>query len=209
MEFLDKIHDMVTYALHWVEGFAATPYGDWALFFISFAESSVFPIPPDILLIALCIGRPDLSFYFAMICSVASVLGGMAGYAIGYYGGRPLLRRLFDDRKIEIVQSYFDRWNAWATGIAGLTPIPYKIFTVSGGAFAINFKVFVIASIISRSLRFFGVATLIYFFGEPIKAFMEEYLDVLTIAFVVFLVLGYWIFTHSFARAGKQTTTEG
>jgi membrane protein YqaA with SNARE-associated domain len=187
-------------ALAWVESFAATPHGDWALFAISFAESSFFPIPPDVLLIALCLGRPESSFYFAAICSVASVLGGMLGYGIGYYGGRPLLKRLFSAKKIEAVERLYDRFNAWATGIAGLTPLPYKIFTISGGAFSINFKIFVIASICSRSLRFFAVAATLYMFGEPVKAFLDKYLGVLSIVFVVLLVLGYFLVTHIFVR---------
>ena len=198
---METLHQIVADLLAWVESFAATPYGGWALFGISFAESSFFPVPPDVLLIALCLAQPQLSLVFALICSVASVLGGMFGYALGYYGGRPLLKRLFSADKIRAVESYYDRYNAWATGIAGLTPLPYKIFTVSGGVFAINFKIFVIASILSRSLRFFVVATLIYFYGEPIKAFIEEYLNVLSIGFVVLLVAGYWIFARSVKKA--------
>ena len=119
----------------WVESFAATPYGVWALFVISFAESSFFPIPPDVLLIALCLARPEQSLWFAFVCSVASVLGGMAGYGIGYYGGRPLVKRLFKPEKVRAVERLYERYNAWATGIAGLTPLPYKLFTISGGAF--------------------------------------------------------------------------
>ena len=127
-------------------------------FQVRLEESSFFPIPPDVLLIALCLGRPDLAFWFATVCAVASVLGGMAGYGIGFWGGRPLLKRLFRADRVRAVESYYDRYNAWATGIAGLTPIPYKVFTLSGGAFSIDFKIFVLASIVSRSLRFFAVA---------------------------------------------------
>ena len=179
--------------LFWVEGFAATPYGPWALFVLAFMESSFFPIPPDVLLIALCLAVPAHSFWFAVICSLGSVLGGMGGYAIGYFGGRPLLKRIFSEQRIAVVERYYDRYNAWATGIAGLTPIPYKVFTIAGGAFAIDFRIFVIASAISRSLRFFVVAGLIYLFGPPIHAFIEKYLNLLTIAFVILLVLGFWL----------------
>ena len=190
--------------LHWVEGFAATPHGTWALFVLSFAESSFFPIPPDVLLIALCIGEPSGALWFAAICTLGSVLGGMAGYGIGYKGGRPLLLRFFNRDRIAAVERYYDKYNAWATGIAGLTPIPYKIFTIAGGAFAINFRVFVIASILSRGARFFAVATLIYFFGAPIKAFIEEYLNLLTIGFAILLVLGFWLAKRGATRAGRE-----
>ncbi len=190
--------------LHWVEHWAHSPYGATALFCIAFAESSFFPIPPDVLLIPLCLGDPGRAFWFATICSLGSVLGGMAGYAIGFFGGRPLLYKLFPDDKVETVERYYDRYNAWATGIAGLTPLPYKLFTISGGAFAIGFRVFVLASIVGRSLRFFGVAGLIYFFGPPISAFIERYLDLLSIAFVILLLLGFWVAGHGAHRAHRN-----
>ncbi len=177
---------------HWVEALAETPYATWSLAAVSFAESSFFPVPPDALLIALCVGEPDRAYWFAFVCSVASVLGGMAGYGIGLVGGRPILQRLFNAERVEKVRSYYDRYNAWAVGIAGLTPLPYKLFTVSGGAFQINFKVFVIASIVSRTLRFFLVAALMRWLGESAKIFIEEHLGWLTMAFVILLVIGFW-----------------
>lgn len=183
------LHDM----LLWVEGFAHSPYGTWALFVVSFAESSFFPIPPDVLLIALCLSEPESSLWYALVCSVASVLGGAAGYGIGRYGGRPLLLRIFSRERIDTVSAYFDRYNAWAVGIAGLTPIPYKVFTVSGGAFVIDFRVFLLASTVSRSLRFFVIAVLMWFFGAPIRDFIEGYLGWLFLAFVVLLVGGFWL----------------
>jgi membrane protein YqaA with SNARE-associated domain len=187
------IHELLHGLLEWVESFAGTPYGGWALFLISFAESSFFPVPPDVLLIALCLGDPSQSFVFATICAAGSVLGGMAGYGIGFYGGRPLLKRWFKAARLQAVEAYYDRYNAWAIGIAGLTPLPYKLFTISGGAFSINFRVFVVASILSRSARFFLVAGLIYLFGESIRAFIDDYLGLLTIAFVILLILGFWL----------------
>ncbi len=131
------------------------------------------------------------------------MLGGIAGYGIGYYGGRPLLRRLFSQRWIEAVESYYDRYNAWATGIAGLTPLPYKVFTISGGAFSINFKIFVLASVVSRSLRFFVVAGLIYLIGEPAKALIERHLGWLTVAFVILLIGGFYLVGRGARRAGR------
>ena len=205
---LDRLHDLLHDLLAWVEGFAATPYGDWALFGIAFAESSFFPVPPDVLLIALCLGQPDRSLWFAFLCSLGSVLGGIAGYAIGYWGGRPILRRFFDPNRVAVVESFYDRYNAWATGIAGLTPLPYKIFTIAGGAFAVNLKIFVVASIIARSLRFFAVSLLIYFYGAPIRDFIERYLNVLSIAFVVLLVAGWWVIARGVRKVGEERRPE-
>lgn len=206
MEFVSELwhslHEWLTLLLRWVESFAQSPYGSYALFGLSFLESSVFPIPPDVLLIALCLGRPEHSFFFAAVCSIASVLGGMAGYALGYYGGRPLLKRLFDQRRISAVERLYDRFNAWATGIAGLTPLPYKLFTISGGAFAINFKIFLLASIVSRTLRFFAVSGVIFIYGEAAKGWIEEYLNILSIAFVILLILGFWIIGRGAKRFG-------
>lgn len=194
--------------LHWVEGFADGAYGPLALFLVAFAESSFFPIPPDALLIPLCLARPELALVFAAICSLASVLGGMVGYTIGYYGGRPLVQRLFRPERVQAVERYYDRYNAWATGIAGLTPLPFKLFTLSGGAFAIDFKIFVVASIVGRSLRFFAVAGLLYAFGEPMRELIDQYLGLLTIAFVVLLILGFWL-VKSGARRMRRAGEDG
>ena len=206
---LHQLSDTLHQLLAWVESFAGTPHGIWALFLISFAESSFFPIPPDILLIALCIGDPSKAFLFAAVCSVASVLGGMAGYGIGYWGGRPLMQKFFDPDRVAAVESYYEKYNAWATGIAGLTPLPYKLFTISGGACAISFRIFVIASILSRSLRFFAVAGLIYFFGPTIRTFMHDYLNWITIAFVFLLILGFWFVKKRAGKAADQGTEHG
>ena len=196
MDWLRDLWNRFGAALHgllaWVEGLADGPSGPTALFVLAFAESSFFPIPPDVLLVALCLGDPDRSLSFALICTAGSVLGGMAGYGLGYWGGRPLLARWFAPARVARVKEYYDRYNAWATGIAGLTPLPYKLFTISGGAFAVDFRVFVVASVLARGLRFLAVAGLIYLWGEPAKLFIEKYLNVLTIAFVVLLVGGFW-----------------
>ena len=201
---MDQLHVLLRDLLHWVESFADSPHGVWALVVLSFAESSFFPVPPDVLLIALCLGRHELAFWFAGVCALASVFGGMAGYGIGFWGGRPLLKRLFRADRVRAVESYYDRYNAWATGIAGLTPLPYKLFTLSGGAFSIDFKIFVLASIVSRSLRFFAVAAVVYWLGDAAKHFIEDYLGWLTIAFVVLLALGFWIAGKGARRAANE-----
>ncbi len=204
----NSFHDLMTQMLGWVEAFATTPYGGWALFVLAFAESSFFPIPPDVLLIALCLGDPGKAYWFATLCSVGSVLGGVAGYGIGYYGGRPLMRRLFNERKIRAVEDLYDRYNAWATGVAGLTPLPYKLFTISGGVFAINFKIFLLASVIARTLRFFVVAALISLVGEPAKRLIDEHLGWLSIAFVILLITGFYIVGKGFGGIGSDHAEE-
>lgn len=202
--FQDKLHAL----LYWVEAFAGTPYGVSALFLIAVAESSVFPIPPDVLLIALCLGDPSSALWFASVCTAGSVIGGAIGYGIGRYGGRPLLKRWFAAETIEPVERYYARWNAWATGIGGLTPLPYKLFTIAGGVFAVDFRVFLAASLVARGLRFFSIAALIYWFGESIRGFIETNLNWLSIAFVILLILGFWIMKRGFGRAGRAEPLE-
>lgn len=192
---LRKLYDWV---LHWAE----TPYGSWALFLLAFSESSFFPIPPDVLLIALAVAVPRKALKYAFICSVGSVLGGSFGYLIGWHfmagiGDRIILFYGLAD-KYEYIETLYKTYDAWAIGIAGFTPIPYKVFTISAGAFHINFAVFVIASVISRSARFFLVGGLIYIFGPKIQAFIDRYFNVLAVAFVVLLVGGFILIKHLF-----------
>jgi len=185
---LRRLYDWV---LHWAE----TPFGSWALFILAFAESSFFPIPPDVLLIALAISIPAKAFRYALICSVGSVLGGMAGYVIGHQfmdliGFRILaFYDLMDN--YSVISKLYERYNAWAVGIAGFTPIPYKVFTISAGAFKINFPVFLAASIASRSARFFIVGWLIYKFGSGIRTFIDRYFNILSVVFVILLIGGF------------------
>lgn len=185
---LRKLYDWV---LHWAE----TPYGSWALFLLAFCESSFFPIPPDVLLIALAVAIPKRSFRYALICSAGSVLGGCFGYLIGWQFMAGIGERIIAfyglTQKIDYIQSLYMAYDAWAIGIAGFTPIPYKVFTISAGAFHINFMVFVIASVVSRSARFFLVGGLIYVFGPKIQAFIDKYFNVLAVVFTVLLVAGF------------------
>lgn len=169
------------------------PYGPWGLFVLSFCESSFFPVPPDILLIALALINPKTSFVLAAITTIGSVLGAMFGYFIGLKGGRPILKKLVSEEKISVIHKYFEKYEAWAIGIAGFTPIPYKVFTIAGGVFYINFFRFIVASIISRGARFFLVGTVIYFFGDIAKIYISKYFNIISIAFVLLLFLGFWV----------------
>jgi len=177
--------------LEWVVGWSQSPSGSAALFAIAFAESSFFPVPPDILLITMALVNPEAAFVLALICSVGSVTGGMFGYFIGWLGGRPLLHRLFSERKIAVVKNAFEKYEVWAIGVAGFTPIPYKIFTLSAGTFEIPFRPFVAVSAVSRSARFFLVAGGIYFWGESIKHLLENYFNWITLVFMVLLIGGF------------------
>lgn len=184
---LRKLYDWV---LHWAE----TPYGTPALFLLSFAESSFFPMPPDVLLIALSLSLPHKSFRYAIVCSLASVLGGALGFLIGlqfWEIGKGILFRYIDLKTFEEVRYYFQNYEAWAVAIAGFTPIPYKVFTISAGFFRVDFSIFVIASLASRSARFFLLSGLIYYFGPSIKTFIDKYFNTLTILFTILLISGF------------------
>lgn len=190
MVVLRKLYD-------WVLQWAQTPYGTAALILNSFCESSFFPIPPDALLMAMGLATPAKAFRYAFLCSVASVLGGILGYYIGLelmdLVGFRILHFYGAMDKYQVIGELYRHYDAWAVGIAGFTPIPYKIFTVAAGAFQINFGVFVLASVISRSARFYLVAGLVYFFGSSIKGFIDRYFNLLSILFVILLILGFVI----------------
>ncbi|MBN1829350.1 MAG: DedA family protein [Deltaproteobacteria bacterium] len=186
----------------WVLRWGETPYGTWALFFLAVAESSFFPIPPDVLLIALAISSPKRSLFFALVCSLGSVIGGAIGYGIGLSSMELIGYKIIDFyglmEKYNLIGDLYNRYSAWAVGIAGFTPIPYKVFTIAAGAFHINFIVFVTASIISRSARFFLVSLLIYRFGPQIKVFIDRYFNPLAIILVVGIVGGFILMRHVF-----------
>lgn len=177
--------------LHWAE----TPYGTWALFALAFCESSFFPVPPDVLLIILSVALPGKSLQYALVCSGGSILGGCFGYLIGWQLmatiGDAIIRFYGLIDRYEYMRQLYSLYGAWAVGIAGFTPIPYKVFTITAGAFRLDFTVFLFASAISRSARFFMVGGLIYLFGPKIQSFIERYFNVLATAFVILLILGF------------------
>lgn len=192
MRFLKKLYNWV---LHW----ANTPYGTPALFLLAFAESSFFPIPPDVLLMALSLSINKKAFRYATICTIGSVLGGIFGFFLGYQFwefGSKILFNYIDPQRFETVRYYFQQYEAWAVGIAGFTPIPYKVFTISAGFFRVDFTIFLIASIISRGARFFLVSSLIYHFGPSIRDFIDRYFNLLTLIFMVLLIAGFIIIKY-------------
>ena len=199
MNQLRKLYDWV---LHWAD----TKYGMPALFILAFAESSFFPIPPDVLLIALAMGKRSKAFRFALVCSIGSIIGGIAGYSIGHFAwwsGKNVFSSLalfffdhvpgFSVDIFQKIRSQYELNNILIVFTAGFTPIPYKIITITAGAFNINFPMFLLASSVSRTARFFLVSLLIWKFGEPITTFIDKYFNLLTIIFTILLVGGFLV----------------
>ncbi len=184
---------------NWVIHFANTPHGEKALFALSFAESSFFPIPPDVLLAPLTLGAPKKWFRFAMVCSIASVLGGILGYGIGMFLwiriGAWVFAHLgalgFTEQNFATFQDWYNQFDFWIVFTCGFTPLPYKVCTITAGIAEISFIGFLIASITSRSARFFLVAGLFGWKGESIRPFIEKYFNWLSLAFVLLLVGGF------------------
>ncbi|MCP4221472.1 MAG: DedA family protein [bacterium] len=197
--FVKKIYD-------WVLGWAEKPSAQLALFILAFAESSFFPVPPDVLLIPLVLGFRRKWFRLALIVTIGSTLGGAFGYFIGHYlwyGDYPqysALAQFFFDHipgftiaKFELMRVKYELYGFWIVFTAGFTFIPYKIFTISSGAFNLNFLVFMVASVISRGARFFLVAFLINRFGVPMKKFIDKYFNWLALAATILLIGGFII----------------
>lgn len=192
----------------WVLSWAHSPFGERALFVLALAESSFFPVPPDVLLIALVLGKRETWLRLAILCSIASVIGGLAGYAIGHflwYSGdsfSSIAMFFFNNipgftiESFNAVSKLYDVYSFWIVFTAGFTPIPYKIITITAGVANINVSIFIVASVISRSLRFFLVAWLIFKFGESINAFINKWFNVLSIAFVVLLIGGFYVLKY-------------
>ena len=200
---------MIRRLYDWVLSWSSSRWGWLALLFIALFEASWFPLPPDVLLIALCLGATKRSFRFATLCLVGSVLGAAIGYGIGHFlwitpAGDPtaianfFYNNVFSIESFQNVGNLYDRFNFWIVFTAGFTPLPFKLFTIAGGMFDINFPMFIIASIVSRGMRFFLIAWLIWKFGAPIKSFIDKYFNILATLFAVllisFTVLGFWIF---------------
>jgi membrane protein YqaA with SNARE-associated domain len=186
---------MIRPAYDWMMRMAGHAKAPHALFWVAFVESSVFPIPPDVMLLPMVLANRLKAWAYATICTIGSVLGGLAGYVIGYYLfdaiGKPMLDLYGYGAKFTQFASHYNEWGAWIVFFAGITPFPYKVITIASGATALNLLVFVVASIIARAMRFFLVAGLLYWFGPPIREFIERRLGLLTFVFFVLLLGGF------------------
>ena len=178
-----------------VMALAASPNAAWWLAAIAFAEASFFPIPPDALLVPMALAKPRAAWRFAAICTVASVVGGALGYLIGYavfdQVARPILNVYGYGTAYAAFQAKFQEYGLWIILIKGLTPIPYKIVTIAAGAARFDFRLFMIASVLTRGTRFFLVATLLHFFGDAVRDFIEKRLTLVTSALAVGVVGGF------------------
>lgn len=187
---LKKLYD-------WTLGLAAHPHAVVWLAVVAFVESSVFPIPPDVLLIAMVLAARQRAWRFATVCTIASAAGGLAGYAIGYFlfetVGRPVLAFYNAEAAFAEFQSAYNNWGAWIVAGAGFTPFPYKVITIASGVTQLDLATFTVASTVSRGARFFLVAALLWHFGPPIRRFLEANLALVTTVFFVLLLGGFVI----------------
>lgn len=186
---------MIRSLYNWTMGLAQSPHALWALALVAFLESSVFPIPPDVLMIPMILARPSRAWLIALVALVASVLGGLLGYYIGavFYEqiGQPILVTLGKEAYFAEFQQRYNDWGIWVVLTAGVTPFPYKVITILSGATSLPLGVFIATSVVARGLRFFVLAALLWKFGPPIRAFIERRLGLLSILFVVLLLGGF------------------
>jgi len=202
MNWLKDLYD-------WVLNWSNSKWGAFALFALAFTEASFFPIPPDVLLIALCLGVRSRSFYYVVICSLGSALGAVFGYSIGYFlwwsEAQEFSRfanfffNIIPGFSTEIffdIKQKYEEWNFWVIFISGFTPIPFKVFTVTAGAFNINFTLFLIASLVARSARFLIIGSLIWKFGESIRSFIDKYFNILAFLFSFLLIGSFFIIKY-------------
>ena len=186
---------MYNWVLHWAE----TPYALVALALLSFAEASFFPIPPDVLLMAMCLGARRKGLYFAAVCTAASVAGGIAGYFVGALVWEQIdglfFRYVpgFSPERFAMVRALYQEYGVAIVFTAGFTPIPYKLFTITSGVMSLDFLPFVLASAVGRAGRFFLVAGLIYYFGKPIRTFVERYFNWVVLLLTLLLVGGFLV----------------
>ena len=179
----------------WMIELAAHPRAAWALAVVSFAESSFFPIPPDVMLIPMVLAARAKAWVYATICTISSVFGGIAGYAIGFFLfeiiGKPLLDFYGYGEAFARFAAQYNDYGAWIVFFAGVTPFPYKVITIASGATQLNFLIFMLASVAARGLRFYIVSALLFWFGPPIRAFIERRFGLVTTLFFVSLFAGF------------------
>ena len=191
---------MIRRIYDWTMRLAETRGAEATLAGVSFAESSFFPVPPDVLLIPTVIARPARWVRLAAVCTVASIVGAFVGYAIGALlfvaVAEPILAAYGAEETFAKLQAWYDEWGGWGVFAAALTPFPYKVLTIFSGAVGMNLVLFTIVSIVGRGARFFLVAWLCHRFGPPVREFIERYLGILTILFVILLVGGFYAVTQ-------------
>jgi membrane protein YqaA with SNARE-associated domain len=179
----------------WTMRLAATRHATAALAFIAAIESSVFPIPPDVLLIPMVLASRAKALWYALVATISSVLGGLIGYALGALlfeaVAGPILSFYGYLEQFDRFADYYNSWGAWAVLIAGVTPFPFKVITIASGATQLSLAVFIIASLVARAIRFFAVAGLLYWFGPPIRTFIEARLGLMATLFVMLLIGGF------------------
>lgn len=179
----------------WTMRKAASDSAPHALFAVSFIESSFFPIPPDVMLVPMVLANRDKAWWYATLATIGSVIGGAFGYAIGYYFfealGEPILRLYGKAESFHTFTQWFNEWGVWIILAKGPTPFPYKVLTIAAGVAHMPFLPFMLASIVARAMRFYLVAGLLYYFGEPIRDFIEKRLTLVTTLFVVALIGGF------------------
>lgn len=195
MKLIRKMYD-------WTMRIAAHRHATAGLAGVSFIESSIFPIPPDVVLIPMCIAKREKAFFYATVCTVASVLGGLLGYAIGYSLYETIGRHIVDvygmADKFAGLQEKYNQYGGWIIFAKGLTPFPFKILTILSGVMKMNLGIFVASSIACRALRFYIVAALLWKFGAPIQVFIEKRLGLVTLAFLVLLIGGFVAIKYMF-----------
>ncbi len=179
----------------WTIDLAARPWAVWALAIVAFVESSVFPIPPDVMLIPMILAARDRAWFYAGVCTVASVLGGYLGYYIGFAlfetVGQSILSAYHATERFDAFAAKYNEWGAWIVAFFGVTPFPYKVITIASGATNLDPFIFGVASVLSRGARFFLVAALLWYVGPPIRAWIEKRLGLTTILFFVLLFGGF------------------
>ncbi len=185
---------------HWTLSLAESRHAPWALGLVAFAESSFFPIPPDAILVPMSLARPKRALFYALICTLASVAGGLLGYAIGAVLFQTVAKWLINlygyGPRVAEARAVYAHWGWAFILIKGITPIPFKIVTITSGLLAYSLPLFVLFSLITRGMRFFTVAVVLNHYGEPLKALLEKYFGYFLILFVVAIVLGIWVGTH-------------
>ncbi len=204
MNWLRRLYD-------WVLSWASSPYAVPVLFTVSFVESSFFPIPADPLLIALILGLRQRAFYYAFICTAGSVFGGIFGYFVGSFLWWTETMEFssiatffftyvpgFTEQLFYNIQAQYESYNFIVIFTAAFTPIPYKVFSISAGAFDINFFTFVVASILGRGLRFYGITVVLWYFGRPVKKIIDKYFDLLAILLLLISIISYIIIVYIF-----------